>query len=138
MIANKSQHESTRINLISFKNKTTSILKVYLTWNNNCFLSTIEILYRIVNHRFQHIPALFYTEWLRNKNLAFPSEPPLSSAAYSQQLPPQQQDCSNIGFYNSNTETPTESSDSVNSTQSSCGEQKKKCDSCASKIPLIW
>ena len=87
---------------------------------------------------FPSIPALFYTEWLRNKNLAFPSEPPLSSAAYSQQLPPQQQDCSNISFYNSNTETPTESSDSVNSTQGSCGEQKKKCESWASKIPLIW
>ena len=37
---------------------------------------------------FPSIPAPFYTEWLRDTNLIFPSEPPLLPTAYSQQLPP--------------------------------------------------
>ena len=80
---------------------------------------------------FPSIPAPSCTEWLINTNLIFPSEPPL----YSQQLPPQQQNCSNISYYNNNAETPTELSHSVDTTQSSCDEQKKKR---ASNKLLFW
>ena len=74
---------------------------------------------------FPSIPAPFYTEWLRDTNLIFPSEPPLLPTAYSQQLPPNKQDC-HISYYNNSTEAPTELSDSIDTTQSSCNEQKKK------------
>ena len=62
---------------------------------------------------FLSIPAPSYTEWLRDTNLIFPSEPPLSTATYSQQLPPQQQGC-NISYYSDSTEAPTKLSDSIN------------------------
>ena len=65
---------------------------------------------------FPGIPAPFYTEWVRDTKLIFPSEPPLSTAASRQQVPPQQQDC-NISYYNYSTEAPTELSDSIDTAQ---------------------
>ena len=85
---------------------------------------------------FPSIPAPSYTEWLRDTNLIFPSETPLSSAACSQQVPPQQQNC-NMSFYNNSTEAPTELSDSIDTTQSSCDEQKKKRESWAKQQSAI-
>ena len=36
---------------------------------------------------FPSIPASSCTEWLRDASLIFPTEPPLSTAAYNQNLP---------------------------------------------------
>ena len=74
------------------------------------------------------MPVPSCTKWLRDTNLIFPSKPPLSPAANSQKLPPQQQDY-NINYYNRSTQVPTELSDSIDMTQNSCDEQRKKGES---------
>ena len=77
---------------------------------------------------FPSIPAPSYNEWLRDTNLIFPSEPLLTPIVYSQQLPLQPQDCK-ISYYSNSREKPSELSDSTDTTQSSCDEQKRKHES---------
>ena len=86
----------------------------------------------------QHIQVyiLFPTRNGRDTNLIFPSQPPISPAAYSQQLALQQQDC-HVSYYNNITEAPTELADSIDTTQSSCDEQKKSVRAGASNKLLL-
>ena len=77
-----------------------------------------------------NVPVPSYTEWLRDTNSTFSSEPPLSPAAYSEpttatatarlqhQSLQQQYRCTHRVF-----------SDSTDTTQSRCDKQKKKCES---------